>query len=146
MNIDYYEMNKKNVHMIDTNSDVGFYKLVDKLREFNLIGRIPVRGKMDVFWVKCSRNDSRIYASKEIQLEVSGNKIFIGSNSDYNVWNLGIEIMVMLHKEFPFSNLRQVRSYISGDIDWTNDRVAAREKILYANYIRKNSKYYNVKS
>ena len=44
MNIDYYEMNKKNVHMIDTNSDVGFYKLVDKLREFNLIGRIPVRG------------------------------------------------------------------------------------------------------
>ena len=101
---------------------------------------------MDVFWVKCSRNDSRIYASKEIQLEVSGNKIFIGSNSDYNVWNLGIEIMVMLHKEFPFSNLRQVRSYISGDIDWTNDRVAAREKILYANHIRKNSKYYNVKS
>ena len=142
MQIDFFEMQRKNVHMIDTNSDIRFLALIDKLREFKLIGRIPVRGKTDVFWVRCNRNDSRLYASKDIQLEVSGNKIFIGANSDYNVWSLAMEIMALLHKEFPFSNLRQVRSYIGGDIDWTNNRVAAREKILYANQIRKNPKHY----
>lgn len=140
MNIPYYEMQRKNVHMIDTNSDLKWGELTKKLREFDLIGRLPVRGKTEVYWVKCSRNDTRIYKSKDTQLEVVDNKIFIGANGDFGVWSLAIEIMGLLHKEFPFANLREVRNYICGDIDWSNDSVAAREKILHANQIRKNPK------
>lgn len=132
--------------MIDTNSDLLEPQLINKLYESNLIGRFTVKGKCRVYWVKCSRNDSRIYASKDIQLEVSGNKIFLGANADIGVWHLAQEMMALFYKEFPFSNLREVRNYICGDIDWTNPSVAAREKILYANHIRKNPKYYNVKS
>tara|TARA_R110000737_G_scaffold54086_1_gene76194 strand:- start:459 stop:899 length:441 start_codon:yes stop_codon:yes gene_type:complete len=142
MNIPYYEMQRKNVHMIDTNSDLSEQELINKLYASNLIGRFPVKGKYSVYWVKCSRNDSRIYSSKDIQLEVSGNKIFLGANADLGVWQLAKEMMAIFYKEFPFSNLREVRNYICGDIDWSNEEKAAREKIFHARQIRKNPKYY----
>ena len=146
MNIPYYEMQRKNVWMIDTNSDLREVELISKLQELKLINRFAVKGKCTVYWVKCSRNDSRIYATKDIQLEVSGNKIFLGANADIGVWSLAQEMMALLYKEFPFSNLREVRNYICGDIDWSNEEKASREKIFYAKEIRKNPKYYGAEA
>ena len=94
MNIPYYEMQKKNVWMIDTNSDLREVELITKLQERKLINRFAVKGKCAVY------------------------------------------------KEFPFSNLREVRNYICGDIDWSNEETASKEKILHAREIRKNPKNY----
>ena len=85
---------------MDTNSDLSEQELINKLHQSNLIGRFTVKGKCSVYWVKCSRNDSRIYASKDIQLEVSGNKIFLGANADIGVWHLAQEMMALFYKEF----------------------------------------------
>tara|TARA_R110000744_G_scaffold436_2_gene1738 strand:+ start:4 stop:444 length:441 start_codon:yes stop_codon:yes gene_type:complete len=142
MNIPYYEMQKKNVWMIDTNSDLREVELITKLQERKLINRFAVKGKCAVYWVRCYRNDSSIYASKDIQLEVSGNKIFVGANADIGVWHMAKDIMALLYKEFPFSNLREVRNYICGDIDWSNEETSSKEKILHAREIRKNPKSY----
>tara|TARA_R110002020_G_scaffold465786_1_gene687805 strand:- start:32 stop:475 length:444 start_codon:yes stop_codon:yes gene_type:complete len=147
MNIPYYEMQRKNVHMIDTNSDLSEQELINKLHQSNLIGRFTVKGKCSVYWVKCSRNDSRIYASKDIQLEVSGNKIFLGANADIGVWHLAQEMMALFYKEFPFSNLREVRNYICGDIDWSYENKESNpKKIFHARQIRKNPKHYGVEA
>jgi len=85
------------------------------------------------------RNDSPAYASKDIQIEVTGNKIFIGANGDLSVWSLSRELMSIFYKEFPFSNCREVRNYICGDIDWDNEVTRQREKIVYANDLRKKA-------
>lgn len=139
MNIPYYEMQRKNVHMIDTNSDVKDSDLINLLIEKKLIQYSPIRGKYNVYWVRCMRNDSPAYASKDIQLEVTGNKIFIGANGDLSVWSLSRELMSIFYKEFPFSNCREVRNYICGDIDWDNEFTRQRERVVYANDLRKKA-------
>lgn len=144
MSIPYYEMQRKNVHMIDTNSDLCEADLINLLLDKGLIQTFPIRGKYNVYWVRCSRNDTRIYATKDIQLEVINNKIFLGANGDLSVSSLSIGLMNILYKEFPFSNCREVRNYICGDIDWDNEITKKREKIVYANDIRKNPKRYGV--
>jgi hypothetical protein len=119
------EMIMKNVWKIELRSPNKLsYDNIKKYLLSHDIPLTPVRGKFDTYWI-----------TPELQVEFGVDCMFIGANGDFKAFNgAGYIFESYVVHDFPFSNLRQVKSNIEKDVYFEN---GVEDKIAYAKDHRK---------
>jgi len=122
------EMRMKNVYKIELRSSnrLSYDGQANWLRNKNIPLK-EVRGKLDVYWI-----------NKYVQLETSSDCFYIGANGDLRAWQVAGDIFSeLVVSEYPFSNMRQVRTDINDEF---NDDGINYGSIVYARTIIKRGK------
>jgi len=111
----YYEMKKKNVYAIKFNSSEFKRKEITALLiEEKLILRKPIKGSYSIYWSICERNNLECYASKDYQIEITNNSIFIGGSGYTFIEQYARDILFRLAYRLPFSVMYEVANDIQG--------------------------------
>ena len=127
------EINRKNITKIDLGCEFNIDHLKNLFKyEIPIIGNHVARTDW-VYWADVGRNDSRVYASKDIQVQLNDfytgtSFIYIGGNSDFQYYQLCNHVFSLIAERYPFANMYEVKSYIGGWIDESELKVKrARE-------------------
>lgn len=118
------EMVMKNVWKIELRSANKLsYDKIKKYFESHEIPLTPVRGKFDTYWI-----------TPKLQVEFGVDCFFIGSHGDFKAFHgAGWLFESYIAKDFPFSNLRQVKTDMTKD-EYYEEGV--ENKIAYARDVR----------
>jgi len=100
------EMRMKNVFKIELRSSdrLSYEQITQYLKSANMNLR-PVRGKFDTHWI-----------ADKVQIEVGVDCFYIGANGDLNAYTAsGYIFDKIICNNFPFSNLRQIKTDINNE-------------------------------
>lgn len=112
-----FDMKKKNVYCIDVRGGVTSRELRDLLISENLITRRgQVQGKYNIWWGVCDRNDTRVYASKDYQIELWNDRIIIGGTDYSYIGNYVRDIGFRIAYLYPFAKVYELANDIQGKL------------------------------
>ena len=124
----YYEIKKKNVYAIKLNSAEFRYKEIkDLLIAEKLILRYPIKGNDYIHWSICERNNLDYYSSKDYQIEIDSQTIFIGGTGFTLIEQYARDVLFRLAYKLPFSVMYEVANDIQGELDIPLEVAQARD-------------------